>query len=96
MYDTLYSAMKPLPQSVINYRALRAEKARLGLEYKDLIERTGQGSRTIAACLNGAETINLQTLIDLAAALNLRVKVDFESMEKSDGEQKPVQLQAVA
>ena len=67
---------------VINYRKLKARKAYLELSNMDLIQRAGMGSRTVSAFLNGAKTLNLQTIERLAAELGLRVIVDFQPIEQ--------------
>ena len=86
--------MKPRPQSVINYPELQAQRARLGITYEDLIELTGAGLGSIAAVMNGKETVNLQTIIRIAAALGLLVKVEFEPMPVE--KQNPTELRKVA
>lgn len=76
------------PQSIINYSELRAQKARLGLCYRDLTEKTGISCSALTCLFNGAETLNVQTIKRLAAELGLRVIVDFQPIEKGgEGEQ---------
>lgn len=70
--------MKNFHSSVINYRELRAQKARLGLTNADIIEMTNTSTDSVSAVMNGAETVNLQTLIKIADALSLNVRIEFE------------------
>jgi len=76
--------MKELRQSVVDYRELRAQKERLGLQYPDLRETTKQSSATIGKILTGREDVMLESLILLARALNLKVVVNFVPIPQED------------
>lgn len=73
----------PLNESVIDYRELRAQKARLGLRNEDLTEQTGASSDTLSRVLSGKEAVTLSSVIKIAAALKLRPRVTFEPIEPS-------------
>ena len=79
---------KPMPVSIIDYPLLRARKAELGLYVRDLTRMTGASTNSVSAFFNGAEHLNLRTIIKLAAALRLKVRVEFVPMEEIDEEKK--------
>jgi hypothetical protein len=74
---------KPLTNTVVNYRELRAQKARLGLTNEQIELAAKSGPNTVSAFLSGSESMQLRTIINLAAAIGLRVKVDFEPIPKT-------------
>ncbi len=88
-----------LRESVINYAKLRSRKEELGLRYSHLVEGTGMSEATVSAALHGRETVNLQTLIDLARVLKYRVVVTFvpeeELASSADGERAAMETQEV-
>lgn len=77
--------------TVIDYRAAKASRARLELEYDDLVAaaRSRYGSATshttIARFLRGDEHMRVTTIKALAALLGLQVRVTFEPINE-DGE----------
>jgi hypothetical protein len=78
--------------SIIDWRALRAQKGYLDLRNEDLIRASGCGSRAVSAFLCGDENLQLGTIIRLSAALGLRPRITFEPAEP----EKVVELKAVA
>ena len=52
----------------------RAQKARLNLTFLELSERSGQTQGTVKRALSGKAAIAIDTLIPLAAALQLDVR----------------------
>ena len=71
----------PTPESIVNYRKLRARKGELGIYSKDLVERTGISWPTVTGFFNGSETLNLGTIKKLAEQLGLEVIVDFRPIK---------------
>lgn len=67
--------MKVQRDSVIDYRELRAQKARLGLFNEDLAEQTGASNDTLSRVFNGKENVTLGSVIKIATALGLRRRV---------------------
>lgn len=78
--------------SVIDYRALRARKSYLGLKNEDLIEEANCSASTVSAFLAGEESLKMETIIRLSAALGLKPRVIFEPIEQ----EKAPRLKAVA
>lgn len=77
-------------KSVIDWRTLRARKSYLNLNIKDLVAASGCGSRSVCAFLSGDESLNLETVIRISAALGLKPKITFEPIKQE------TQLKAVA
>lgn len=77
---------KPLKPSVIDYPELRAQKARLDLQYEDFIKHLGTSPQTVAAFLRGDESLNVKTIITLAAFLGLKPKITFLPIEQEAGQ----------
>ena len=71
----------PLNESVIDYRELRAQKARLGLFNEDLTRETGASNDTLSRVPSGKENVTLGSVIKIATALGLRVRVTFEPIK---------------
>jgi len=71
-------------ETVIDYRELRAQMARLGLTYDDLIrlaqEQFGEAPcrETVAGLLSGKEGMKVSTIKRYVGLLGLRPKVVFE------------------
>jgi hypothetical protein len=53
---------------------------------RDLTRMTGASTNSISAFFNGAEHLNLKTIIKLAAALKLKVRVEFVPIEELEKE----------
>jgi hypothetical protein len=71
-------------ETVIDYHELRAQRARLEMEYTDVItavEGDAPSTQKLCRFLRGDEDMKVKTIIRLAAALGLRVKVTFEVAE---------------
>lgn len=71
-------------ESVIDYPELRSQKARLGLRNEDLAEQTGASNDTLVRVLAGKQNVTLGSVIKIAKALKLRVRVTFEPIEPKD------------
>lgn len=65
------------PDSVVDYRELRAEKARQNLTNAELLAATGTSSKTLSGVLHGNDDVSLTVLKKLAHALGLTVRVQF-------------------
>ena len=76
--------MKTLEPSIIDYTALRAEKARLGLYNEDIAMKADVGKTTVCAVLKGSENVNLSSIAAVAATLNLRPKVIFVAINAAE------------
>jgi transcriptional regulator with XRE-family HTH domain len=84
-------ARKP---SVIDYRALQARKAYLGLTHEELAAQARCGVGTVTALINGDETLRLATIIKLATHLKLRVRVEFDVMPEAAADAAPPEQEA--
>lgn len=65
------------PDSVVDYRELRAQKARQSLTNAELLAATGTSSKTLSSVLHGHDDVSLKVLKKLAQALGLTVRVQF-------------------
>lgn len=67
--------------SVINYQKLKARKSYFGLTNEQIASATRSSIPTVSAFLNGKESVTLDTMKRVAAALKYTVKVDFEPFD---------------
>lgn len=62
---------------------LRAERARQGISFDDLVTRSGVSKSSVQRYLGGDRAIPIPSLVDLCRALNIDPRVVFERAEQS-------------